>query len=87
MPDGRRRAHGGEREADRFHRHADGRGGGGDPGQEGTRTYYSTRYESAYCIYQPNAYQTATVWYQSQESQAAKLRLARLFGVTRYIVE
>ena len=55
--------------------------------KEGTRTYYSTRYESAYCIYQPNAYQTATVWYQSQESQAAKLRLARLFGVTRYIVE
>lgn len=55
--------------------------------QDGTRTYYSTRYESAYCIYQPNAYQTATVWYQSQESLAAKLRLARLFGVTRYIIE
>ena len=48
---------------------------------------YSERYESAYCIYAPNAYQTATVWYQSEESMAAKLRLARLFGVTRYVLE
>lgn len=48
------------------------------------RTYYSTRYESAYCIYSPNSYQTATLWYQSDESLAAKLQLARLFGVTRY---
>ena len=38
-------------------------------------------------IYAPNAYQTATVWYQSEESMAAKLRLARLFGVTRYVLE
>ncbi len=48
---------------------------------------YSDRYESAYCIYEPNAYQTATVWYQSEESMAAKLQLARLFGVTRYVLE
>lgn len=48
---------------------------------------YSDRYESAYCIYEPNAYQTATVWYQSDESMAAKLQLARLFGVTRYVLE
>ena len=50
----------------------------------GANDYYSTRYESAYCIYQPNAYPTATVWYQSEESMAAKLQLARMFGVTKY---
>ena len=33
-----------------------------------------------------NSYQTATVWYQSEESLAAKLQLARLFGVTRYMM-
>ena len=48
---------------------------------------YSGRYESAYFIYQPNAYQTATVWYQSEESTAAKLQLAKLFGVTKYVLE
>lgn len=52
--------------------------------QEGVRTYYSDRYESAYCIYRPNGYQTATVWYQSEKSLAVKLQLARLFGVTCY---
>ena len=54
---------------------------------KGVRTYYSDRYESAYCIYQPNGYQSATLWYQSDESLAAKLQLARLFGVTKYILE
>ena len=53
---------------------------------EDVSTYYDSRYESAYCIYQPNDAQTATLWYQSGESQAAKLRLARLFGVTRYVL-
>lgn len=53
----------------------------------GVRTYYSDRYESAYCIYQPNSYQTATVWYQSEKSLSAKLQLGRLFGVTRYTLE
>lgn len=53
--------------------------------RSGVKTYYSTRYESAYCIYRPNSYQTATLWYQSDESLAAKLQLARLFGVTKYI--
>ena len=43
-------------------------------------------YESAYCIYQPSPGQTATVWYQSDESMEAKLQLARLFGVTRYFM-
>ena len=52
----------------------------------GTRVYYSTRYESAYCIYTPNQYQSATLWYQSEESLAAKLQLARLFGVTHYLL-
>lgn len=51
------------------------------------RLYYSDRYDSAYCIYAPNGYQTATVWYQSERSQSAKLQLARLFGVTRYLLE
>lgn len=50
-------------------------------------TSYSDRYESAYCIYHPNAYQTATVWYQSEESIAAKLQLAKIFGVTKYVLE
>ena len=48
---------------------------------------YSDRYESAYCIYHPNAYQTATVWYQSDDSIAAKLQLAKIFGVTKYVLE
>lgn len=55
--------------------------------REDVNTYFSERYQSAYCIYQPNAYQTAVVWYQSDESLAAKLQLARLFGVTRYTLE
>ena len=52
-----------------------------------SRLYYSDRYDSAYCIYSPNSYQTATIWYQSGRSQEAKLCLARLFGVTNYILE
>jgi len=51
------------------------------------KTYYSEQYESAYCIYQPNDYQTATIWYQSGESMDAKLQLAKLFGVTHYVLE
>lgn len=51
------------------------------------RLYYSDRYDSAYCIYTPNGYQTATVWYQSERSRSAKLQLARLFGVTHYLME
>ena len=56
-------------------------------GRPGVNEYYSTRYESAYCIYQPNEGQTAAVWYQSAQSLSAKLQLARLFGVTQYILE
>lgn len=55
--------------------------------QKDVHTFYSEQYESAYCIYPPNAYQTAYVWYQSEKSMAAKLQLARLFGVTQYILE
>ena len=51
------------------------------------RLYYSERYESAYCVYSPNGYQNTTVWYQSERSLAVKLQLARLFGVTSYILE
>lgn len=56
-------------------------------GRPGVNEYYSTRYESAYCIYQPRENQTAAVWYQSEKSLSAKLQLARLFGVTQYILE
>lgn len=55
--------------------------------REDVNTYFSERYQSAYCIYAPNDYQTAVVWYQSDESLAAKLQLARLFGVTRYTLD
>lgn len=55
--------------------------------QPDAKTYYSEQYESAYCIYQPNDYQTATLWYQSEESLTAKLQLAKLFGVTHYVLE
>ena len=51
------------------------------------RTYYSQRYESAYCTYVPNEYQQVTVWYQSEESLSVKLQLARMFGVTKYVLE
>lgn len=51
------------------------------------RIYYSQRYESAYCVYSPNFYQTVTVWYQSDESLAVKLQLARMFGVVNYILK
>ncbi len=50
-------------------------------------TFYSEQYQSAYCIYPPNAYQISYIWYQSDESMAAKLQLAKLFGVTRYVLE
>ena len=49
--------------------------------------FYSEKYQSAFCIYTPNAYQTAYVWYQSEKSTAAKLQLAKLFGVTHYVLE
>lgn len=51
------------------------------------KTYYSEQYESAYCIYRAGAGQTATLWYQSEESMTAKLQLAQLFGVDRYLLE
>lgn len=54
---------------------------------DGVNTYYSDRYECAYCIYSSGLGEQATVWYQSPEGMAAKLQLARLFGVTRYFVD
>ncbi|MBR3704978.1 MAG: S-layer homology domain-containing protein [Oscillospiraceae bacterium] len=51
------------------------------------RIYYSQRYESAYCVYLPNFYQTVTMWYQSEESLAVKLQLARMFGVVHYVLK
>ncbi len=55
--------------------------------REDAKTYYSDQYESAYCLYENEEGQTVTLWYQSDESMAAKLQLARLFGVTRYLLE
>lgn len=49
-------------------------------------TYYSERYESAYCICRPADGVESVVWYQSAESLSAKLQMARLFGVTHYIL-
>lgn len=54
--------------------------------RDDVHVYYSQRYESAYCIYQANAYQTATMWYQSEESLAVKLQLAKMFGVVNYML-
>ena len=54
--------------------------------QSNVRLYYSDRYESAYCIYPHAGYQTVTLWYQSEVSLAAKLKLARLFGVEQYVL-
>lgn len=55
--------------------------------RDNAHIYYSERYESAYFVYEPNTYQTVTVWYQSEESLAVKLQLAKMFGVTKYILE
>ncbi len=54
---------------------------------EDLSAYYSDRYECAYCIYQAGYGREATLWYQSERSLAAKLQLASLFGVTRYVLE
>lgn len=55
--------------------------------QDNVRTYYSQRYESAYCVCEPNDYQVVTMWYQTGESIAVKLQLARMFGVTDYVMQ
>ena len=55
--------------------------------QPDAKSYYSDQYESAYCIYHPTEEQTVTLWYQSDKSMAAKLQLAKLFGVTHYVLE
>ena len=52
--------------------------------RDDVKLYYSDRYECPYCIYTTEEGQEATLWYQSDESLAAKLQLARLFGATRY---
>ena len=54
---------------------------------EDLNTYYSDRYECAYCLYRTEDGQEATLWYQNERSLAAKLQLASLFGVTRYVLE
>jgi len=52
----------------------------------GVRTYYSDQYQSAYLIL-PGEETTLTVWYQSPESQAAKLQLGRMFGITHNLLQ
>ena len=48
--------------------------------------HYADQYESGYLTFSQNG-RTVTVWYQSEESLAAKLQLARLFGVTLYCLD
>ena len=48
-------------------------------------THYSDQYDSAYLVISGSP--STTVWYQSEESLAAKLQLCRMFGVTRYLLE
>jgi hypothetical protein len=52
----------------------------------GVRTYYSDQHQCAYLILSDKD-TTLTIWYQTPESQAAKLRLCRLFGVEHYILQ
>ena len=47
--------------------------------------HYAEQYESSYLTFTQGSRRT-TVWYQSEESMAAKLKLATLFGVTLYRV-
>lgn len=48
--------------------------------------HYAEQYESGYLTFSQGG-RSVTVWYQSEESLAAKLRLARLFGVTHYCLD
>ena len=52
----------------------------------GVRTYYSDQHQCAYLILSDQD-TTLTIWYQTAESQAAKLQLCRLFGVEHYILQ
>lgn len=52
----------------------------------GVRTYYSDQHQCAYLILSDKD-TTLTIWYQTPESQAAKLQLCRLFGVEHYILQ
>jgi len=51
--------------------------------RDGVSLHYAAQYESGYLTYEEHG-RTVTVWYQSEDSMAAKLQLARLFGVTLY---
>ena len=52
----------------------------------GVRTYYSDQHQCAYLILSDKD-TTLTIWYQTPESQTAKLQLCRLFGVEHYILQ
>ena len=52
--------------------------------QSDVTTHYANQYESGYLTF-GRGIDAVTVWYQSEKSLAAKLQLARLFGVTLYI--
>ena len=49
--------------------------------------YYSEAYQCAYLTVTEAGGRTVTVWYQNEESMAAKLLLCRLFGVNAYVLE
>ena len=52
-----------------------------------THVYYSEAYQCAYLTAAESAGRTVTVWYQNEESMAAKLLLCRLFGVNAYVLD
>lgn len=50
---------------------------------DGTAMYYSEQHQSAYLT----RGSSLTIWYQSEASLAAKLQLARMFGINHFILE
>ena len=52
-----------------------------------THVYYSEAYQCAYLTAAESAGRSVTIWYQNEESMAAKLLLCRLFGVNAYVLE
>ena len=49
--------------------------------------YYSEAYQCAYLTTSESGGRSVTVWYQNEESMAAKLLLCRLFGVNAYVLD
>jgi len=54
--------------------------------KRGTNVYYSDQHQSAYLTANISG-DALTVWYQNEQSLAAKLQLCRLFGINHYILQ